>query len=93
MDVILDTCGLPLPLGLQEHQDYLSVVLAIFKAGVIGHIILKNIENKAFFNGLSHAVNMKWVERTILVFRSEKLQVLSFGVAVKAKKDRFLCLP
>ena len=39
-----------------------------FEAGVICHIVLQYIKNKAFLDRLPHAVNMEGMETAILVF-------------------------
>ena len=49
-------------------------VLRNLEAGFVGHIVLQNIENEAFLNGLMHAVDMERPEAAIRHGHAEHLQ-------------------
>ena len=44
-----------------------------FETGTVSHIILQNIQNESFFNRLSHAINMKWMETSICPLTAKHL--------------------
>ena len=56
------------------------------KAGVIGHIVLEHIQNKAFLNGLPHTVNVERMKAAVLIFRAEQFQRLVLGRCGKGKE-------
>ena len=57
-----------------------------FEAGVIGHIVLEYIQNKAFLNGLPHTVNVERMKAAVLIFRAEQFQRLVLGRCGKGKE-------
>ena len=50
--------------------------LCDLETGVVGHVVLEDIQDEAFLDSLPHTVNVERMERTILIFSAEQLQGL-----------------
>ena len=74
------------------HIGVVRNCLCNLKAGVIGHVVLKHIQNETFLNSLLHGIDMEGMERPVFVFCSKHFKSLSLGRCGKGKEGKILML-
>ena len=66
--------------------------LCDLETGVVGHVVLEDIKNKALLDSLPHTVNVERMERTILIFSAEQFQGLVLRSCGERKERQILML-
>ena len=61
-------------------------ILRDLETGLIGHVVLENVQNEAFLNGLTHGIDMEGMEGAILPLGSEDFQRRALGRGGKGKE-------
>ena len=75
-----------------RHFGVVRRILGDLEAGFIGGVVLQHIEDKALLYGLSHGVDMEWMECAVCVFLAEHLQRLFLRCGGEGKETQILVL-
>ena len=72
------------------HIGVIGDVFCNLETGVVGHVVLEDIQDEFFLDGLTHRINVEGTETAILLLRSEHFQCGSFRRSGKGKKGEVL---
>ncbi len=74
------------------HVGVLVDRLGDFKTRVVGHVVLKNVQNELFFNRLPHRVDMERAKRTVVALFAEHLEGRVFRGRGKGEERKVFVL-